>query len=78
MDWLKTLADGFQQVLDFFSNVTEFIIDFIGDIVYIIKITGEMVVKIPAYFSWLPSEALALVVSIFGVVVIYKVLGREG
>lgn len=78
MDWLKTLADGFQQVLDFFSNVTEFIIDFIGDIVYIIKITGEMVVKIPDYFSWLPSEALALVVSIFGVVVIYKVLGREG
>lgn len=77
-DWGKDLLSGFQQIFDFFSNVLDFLIDFIKDIVYIIEITGEMVLKIPDYFSWLPSEALSLLVSVFAVVVIYKVLGREG
>lgn len=77
-DWGKDLLDGFNQILDFFQNIGSFIVDFIGDILYIVKITGESVSKIPEYFSWLPSEALALVVAIFSVVVIYKILGREG
>lgn len=78
MDWLKDIADVFNQILDFFKNVYDFIIGFIEDIIYIVKITAEAVSNIPSYFSWLPEAALALLVSIFAVVVIYKILGREG
>lgn len=78
MDWLKDIADGFNQILDFFKNIFDFIIGFIEDVVYIVKITGEAVANIPTYFSWLPEAALAILVTIFAVVVIYKILGREG
>lgn len=63
------------------SGVTaalDFLIGFIEDIVYVVKLTGQFVLNIPDYFAWMPAPVLATVVTIFGVVVIYKVLGREG
>lgn len=60
------------------SSVYDFVVGFFEDVVYIIQLTAAFVAKIPDYFSWLPPEALVLVVSIFAIVVIYKVLGREG
>ena len=75
---LKTIAEVLMAIVDFIISLVDFVISFIADIVYIIGLTGETVAKIPDYFSWLPSEAVTLIVSIFAVVVIYKVLGREG
>lgn len=75
---LQTIADVLKGIADFIVSLVDFVISFIGDIVYIIKLTAEAVAKIPEYFSWLPSACVTLIVSIFAVVVIYKVLGREG
>ena len=60
------------------TAVLDFLIGFIEDIVYVVKLTGQFVLNIPDYFAWMPAPVLATVVTIFGVVVIYKVLGREG
>lgn len=74
-----------QAILDFFVGLFEvvkslitFVIDFIGDIVYVVQLTGTFVANIPTYFAWLPSAYVSLLVTIFSIVVIYKVLGREG
>lgn len=69
-DFLKGIGDGVKAVVDF-------AITFFEDVAYIVKLTGEFVVKIPEYLSFLPAPVLTLIVSIFSVVVIYKVLGRE-
>lgn len=60
------------------TSAFEFLVGFFEDTVYIIKLTGSFLLKIPQLFSWLPAPAIALIVSIFTVVVIYKVMGREG
>lgn len=65
-------------IVDFLAGVIDFVVRFIGDTVYVIRLTGEFVAEIPNYFSWLPAEVLPIIVSVFGIVVIYKVLGREG
>lgn len=75
---LETIKDFFVSIGDFFVSIYEFVIGFFRDIAYVIKLTGEFVLKIPEYFDWLPTEVVALIVVIFGIVVIYKVLGREG
>lgn len=67
-----------QGIIDGVTAALDFLIGFIEDIVYVVKLTGEFVVNIPDYFAWLPAPVLATVVSIFGIVVIYKVTGREG
>lgn len=56
----------------------EFLLSFIEDVAYVVKLTADFVAKIPDYLSFLPAEILAVVLAIFAVVVIYKILGREG
>lgn len=71
MEWLES-------IFSFFKSIYDFVVSFFEDIVYIIQLTAAFVARIPSYFSWLPAEALTLIVALFAVVVIYKVLGREG
>lgn len=75
---LSTIKDYIATIGEFFSSIFDFVVGFFEDVAYIIKLTAEFVAKIPSYFDWLPEPVLALIISIFAVVVIYKVLGREG
>lgn len=71
LDFLKGIGNAIVSVIDFVMGLFE-------DLVYMIKLLGQVVLNIPYYFSWLPPQILALVVLIISIVVIYKILGREG
>ena len=75
---MNAIITFFEGIADAIAGAIDFLIGFIEDIVYIVKITGEFVLEIPNYLSWLPAPVLTTVVVVFGVVVIYKVMGREG
>lgn len=72
-------------IISFFSGIAdgalalvEFMLSMVEDVLFVVQLTGEFVTKIPSYIDWLPTEVVAIVVSLFGVVVVYKILGREG
>lgn len=72
-------------IIKFFTGIADaiaagfgFLFSLIGDLVYLVQLTGKFLFQIPLYFSWLPGELLAMLVLIFTIVVLYKVLGREG
>lgn len=74
-----------QGLINFFSSIVEgikiafdFLFDMIKDLVYVVKLLGSFIAKIPSLFAWLPAGVLALIVTIFGIVLIYKIIGREG
>ena len=75
---LKAIKNALFGFIDMVTGLVGLVVGFFEDIAYVVKLCGTFVAKIPTFFSWLPSEALALIVTIFGIVVIYKVLGREG
>lgn len=75
---MQVIIDFFKGFADVITSLVDFVIGMVEDLVYVITLLGEFATQIPAYFSWLPEEALVLVVSGIGLVVIYKVLGREG
>lgn len=75
---LTTIKDFLVGIGDAILSLWEFIIGFFEDLVYIIQLTGKFVLNIPSYFAWMPGEIVTLIVMIFSIVVIYKVLGREG
>lgn len=74
----ESIKEYIVSIGELISTGFNFVVDFFSDIVYIIQLTGKFVLEIPTYFSWLPTPVLTLIVAIFSVVVIYKVLGREG
>lgn len=75
---MEDLINLVKEIGQFIANAFDFLLDLIEDIVYMIELTAKSVGKIPDYFSWLPSSIVAMIVAIFAIVVIYKVLGREG
>lgn len=75
---LETIANYIQTIGEFFSSVVDFVIDFVNDLLYVITLVGDTVASIPELINWLPAEIIALFVGIFAIVVIYKIIGREG
>lgn len=75
---LQEIRDILVAIGDFFKTVIDFVISFFKDLVYMVKLVGETVSQLPDYLDWLPGSLVALILTIFTVVVIYKILGREG
>lgn len=74
----EVIKDFFLGVSGVITGLVDFVVGFIEDIVYVVKLCTSFVAKIPKLFSWLPTPVLAIVVVTFSVVVIYKIMGREG
>lgn len=75
---LSAIKDVLFGFVDMVTSLVDFVIGLVKDIVYVVKLTASFVLKIPKLFGWLPGSVVALIVTLFAVVVIYKVLGREG
>lgn len=59
-------------------SVYSFLTGLIEDLVYMVTLLGKFIISIPSYLSWLPGEVVALILITFSLVVVYKILGREG
>lgn len=75
---LESIKNGITAILDFFSSIGEFVVGFVKDLGTLATTLADTVTSIPDYFAWLPAELLVSLIAIFGIVVLYKVLGREG
>lgn len=67
---VKTIAAGVKTAIEFLGSIIE-------DTAYVVSLCAEFVAQIPEYLGFLPSVVLTMVVSMFAVVVVYKILGRE-
>lgn len=75
---MDALFEFFHSLGEWFLNIGEFVVSFFKDLIYLVTVTGQILAQIPSYFAFLPSEFVIIIVALFGVVVLYKVLGREG
>lgn len=75
---MQAILDFFTGIWNVITSLIDFVVGIVEDLVYVVKLTGTFLVQIPNYFGWLPTAYVTLIVTIFGIVVIYKILGREG
>lgn len=75
---MNALLDFFKGIGETITTVVDFVIGLFEDLIYMIKLLGQVVLNIPAYFSWLPGELIGIFLILISIVVIYKILGREG
>lgn len=75
---MQVIIDFFVGLKDGIVSVFQWFADLLSDLAYIAKLLGEFLVSIPSYFTWIPAEALVILVAIFSIVAIYKLAGREG
>lgn len=75
---MDAIIGFFTGLADVLGGLVDFVIGLVADLVYLTQITGKAVASIPSYFAWVPAPVLALLLAVFAVVVLYKILGREG
>lgn len=75
---MKVILDFFAQLGQYVIFLVDFVISTISDLVYMTKLLGEVIVFLPEYFGWLPSVVVTFIMLIISIVVIYKIIGREG
>ena len=75
---MSAIITFFESIFNIIKSLVDFVIGIIDDIVYLVQLTGRFLMQIPSYLGWLPSSIVASLVAIFTIVVLYKILGREG
>lgn len=75
---MSAIIDFLVGLGEVIGSLISFVFGVIQDLLYVITLIGSLVVKIPDMIGWLPSACITLVVTAFSIVVIYKILGREG
>lgn len=71
LEVLRSLAQGIVAILKFIPKL-------LADLVMIVKLTAETAARLPTLFQIFPGVLSSILISILGVVVLYKVMGREG
>lgn len=74
---MDAIVSLLETIGNFIALLVDFVVDTITNLVYVIGLLGQFVLEIPAYFSWLPAEALVVLVTTFSLVVIYMILNRK-
>lgn len=70
LNFIKGIAKGIQTMVSFVA-------DLVSDTAYLVSLLAEFVSDIPEYFSFFPAPILAMIGTIFTVVVVLRVLGRD-
>lgn len=75
---MDAVISFFQGIGNAITSAFDFVVSLVSDIVYLIQLTGKFLGQLPGYFSWMPAEISTLLLILFTIVVLYKILGREG
>lgn len=77
-NFIEEIYDGIMVIVDFFQTIIDFIVNLVQDLIFVVQLLADVVLNIPNYIGWLPTTCISMLVVGFSVVVIYKILGREG
>lgn len=75
---MGAILDVLSGFIDLCMFVVDFVISTIKDLVYMIGLLGELTVNLPDYLGWLPTSIMTHFLVIISIVVVYKIIGREG
>lgn len=75
---MQVIIDFLSGIGDLISAAFDWLITSILDLAHIASMLTQVVANVPAYFAWLPDECASIFAVILSVVVLYKILGREG
>lgn len=70
---------GFQlieQLIEFLQTPFDILLNFLRDIVYVVKLCTSVLANARTFFYFLPAAAGIALVTLLGIVVAYKIVGR--
>lgn len=75
---MQVIIDFFSGVADLVVNLVNLLFAFIGDFISFLKLLTVLPNYFISFISWMPEEITSMLVILLSVVILYKILGREG
>ncbi len=75
---MQALIDAFTGFFDTIKVIIDFVIGIFEDLLFLIQLLGNFLANLPTYFGFLPPTIVSAVVVAFSIVVIMKIIGRDG
>lgn len=75
---MNAILNFFEGIGNVILAVIEFVISFFGDLVWIVRTLLWALGQIPSLIIWIPGPIQSVILVGFSVVIIYKIMGREG
>lgn len=75
---LDSIFKAIQDVVTFFNSLWLFISQAWEELVKLVQMLKNFLGGIPDFVSFLPASLASLIALGFGIVVLYKIMGREG
>lgn len=75
---MKAIIDTLNGFFGLVESIINFVINTILDIFYMVQLLSNVVTNLGSYFGWLPSAIVSSLLVIISIVVVYKIIGREG
>lgn len=75
---MDALISFFTGIGDVIVSGFNFILSFVEDLVWIVQTLFWAIAQANLMLLWLPTKIMALVAVLLSVVMLYKIMGREG
>lgn len=75
---MDAIINFFKSIGHVITSCIELVWTFIEDIIQIVLMLSKFLGQLPEFFSWVPDSVQFMLFSIFSIVVLYKISGREG
>lgn len=75
---LDGIFKAIQTIVQFIEGLWTFLTQLFEDVVNLVTMLKDWLLALPDLLGFLPASLIALVMTGFGIVVLYKILGREG
>ena len=67
-----------EEFFNIIIAVVDFVISLVEDLIFVVSLLAQFVLKIPSLIGFFPTAVVSVLVITFSIVIIYKILGREG
>lgn len=74
---MQVIVDFLAGLGNFFVTIGNFFVTFFRDLGYLVLLTGNMLVNVTGYLSWLPLTLAQLLTIAITIAIVYKIMGRE-
>lgn len=75
---IKQIVDLLKSIAELTIALVKFVPKLLNDFIMVINLVVDAVAQLPRLFIVFPSIISSLLIAVFAVVVVYKILGREG
>lgn len=75
---MSAISNFFSSLGELLGAIGQWFIDTLLDLWYAVSMMIDFSLMLPQVFRWLPASAVLVMTMTFAIVIVYKILGREG